>query len=85
MPAPKFSTAGDEVDVEEGEAGVGEARATGRADEVLEDVSLVVDEGLVGVDDEMVEAEEVEASDAEERTLGQKVLLQVCMSVGEHG
>ena len=84
MPAPKFSTAEDEVDVEEGEAGVEEARATGRADEVLEDVSLVVAEGFVAVDDERVEAEEAEASDADERTLGQKVLLQVCMSVGEH-
>ena len=35
VPAPKFSTAGDEIDVEEGEAGE-EAAATGRADEVLE-------------------------------------------------
>ena len=35
VPAPKFSTTGDEIDVEEGEAEE-EATATGRAAEVLE-------------------------------------------------
>ena len=37
VPAPKSPTE-DEVDAAEGEAEVGDARATGRADEVLEDV-----------------------------------------------
>lgn len=32
----------------------------------------------------MEEIKEAEASDTEDRTLGQKVLLHVCMSVGEH-
>lgn len=38
VPAPKFSTAGVEVDVEEEKVEVGETAATARADEVLEDV-----------------------------------------------
>lgn len=33
------------------------------------------------MDDEVEEVEEAEASDAEDRTLGQKVLLHVCISV----
>ena len=37
VPAPKFTTAGSEVDIEEGEAEE-EATATGRAAEVLEGV-----------------------------------------------
>ncbi len=36
------------------------------------------------MDDEAEEVEEAEASDAEDETLGQKVLLQACISVGEH-
>ena len=35
------------------------------------------------MDDEVEEIEEAEASDTEDRTLGQKVLLQVCISIGE--
>ena len=33
------------------------------------------------MDDEVEEVEEAEASDAEDRTLGQNVLLHVCISV----
>lgn len=36
------------------------------------------------MDDEREEVEEAKASDAEDRTLGQKVLLKVCISDGEH-
>lgn len=36
------------------------------------------------MDDEVEEIEDAEASDTEDRTLWQKVLLQVCISVGEH-
>lgn len=46
---------------------------------MLPDLSLVVDEGLADVDDEVEEVEEAEAADAEDRTLGQKVLLHVCI------
>ena len=38
VPAPKFATAGDKVDVEEGEAEPGETTVAGRADEVPEEV-----------------------------------------------
>lgn len=51
---------------------------------MLPDLSLVVDEGLADVDDEVEEVEEAEAADADDRTLGQKLLLHVCISVGEH-
>ena len=71
-------TAEDEADAEDGEAEVGETRATGRADEVL------ADERVIEVNDEVEEVEEAEASDAEETTLGQKVLLKACISVGDH-
>ena len=81
VPAPKFPTDVDEADAEEGEFEVGDAMAAGGMDEALEDVELVLDEGSVDGDDEV---EVAEASDAEDRTLGQKVLLHVCTSVGEH-
>ena len=58
--------------------------ATGRADEVLEDVSPVGDERVSDVADEVEEVGEAEASDAEDRTLGQKVLLKVCTSDRDH-
>lgn len=76
-----MTTAGGEVGVEE-EVEAGTATATGRADEVLDVMELVVDEGSVDVGDEVEEVEAAEASDAEDRTLGQNVLLHVCMSVG---
>ena len=82
VPAPKFSpTAGPEVDWVEEEDEAGETAAIGRADEVLEDVSPVGDERASDVADEVGEAE---ASDAEDRTLGQKVLLKVCTSDHDH-
>lgn len=52
-------------------------------EEVLEGVWLVVDEESVDGNDEVEEVEEAEASDAEDWTLGQKVVLHVCISVGE--
>ena len=70
---------------EEGEAEDAEATAIGRADEVPEGVALVVDAGSAGVDDEAGEVGDAEAADAEDRTLGQKVSLQVWISGGEHG
>ena len=36
------------------------------------------------MDDEAEVVDEAEASDAEDRMLGQKVLLHVCISIGEH-
>lgn len=36
------------------------------------------------MDDREEEVEEAEASDAEDRRLGQNVLLHVCISIGEH-
>ena len=58
--------------------------ATGRADALLEGVELVVSERPIETDDEAEEVEEAEALEAEDRTLGQKVLLHVCTSVGKH-
>ena len=85
VPAPKFSpTAGPEVDCVEEEDEAGETAATGRADEVLEEVSPVGDERASDVADEAEEVGEAEASDAEDRTLGQKVLLKVCTSDHDH-
>ena len=46
---------------------------------MLEEVSLVADEGPVDVADE---AEEIE--EAEDSTLGQKVLLHACISDSDH-
>ena len=79
VPAPKFSTGGGV----EGEAEE-EATARASADEVPEGVSLVVSEGPVDMDDEAEEVEEAETSDAEDRTLGQNVLLHVCISIVKH-
>lgn len=83
-----MSTAGAEIDVGDGEAEEGDARAIGTADEVLEGVLegvlLVVDEESVDVDDEVEEVGEADASDAEDRMLGQKVLLHVFTSGSEH-
>lgn len=45
---------------------------------------LVVDAGFVEVDDGAEAVEEAEAEEAEDKTLGQKVLLHVCISIGEH-
>lgn len=56
----------------------------GSADEVPEGVYLVANEASVAIDDETEEVEEAEASDAEDWTLGQKVLLHVCTSVVKH-
>ncbi len=67
----------------EEEVEAGTATANGRTDEVLDVMELVVDVGFVDVGDEVEEVEEAEASDAEDRTLGQNVLLHVCISV-EH-
>ena len=44
----------------------------------------MVNEASVAIDDEAEEVEEAEASDAEDWTLGQKVLLHVCTSVVKH-
>ena len=43
-----------------------------------------MDERPVETDDEAEEVEEAEAIEAEDRTLGQKVLLHVCTSVGKY-
>ena len=43
----------------------------------------MLSDGIADGDDEAEEVEEAEASDAEDRTLGQKVSLQVCISDGE--
>ena len=62
----------------------GEALATGRADDTLESGAPVADAGFAGVIDEAEAVGEVAASDAEDRTLGQKLSLHVCISVGEY-
>ena len=47
-------------------------------------MALVVDAESAGVDEEAEEVEEAEAADADDRTLGQKVSLQVWISVRDH-
>ena len=47
-------------------------------------MALVVDAGSAGVDDKAEGVGEAEAADAEDRMLGQKVSLHVCISVGDH-
>ena len=78
-PAPKSATAG-EAEEDEGE----EPLAIAGADEVLEAVSSVMDAGFIDVADEAAAVAETEAADAEAKTLGQKVLLHVCTSVGQY-
>ena len=60
-----------------------EATPTGSADALLAGVELVVNEISVETDDEAEDVEETEAMEAEDRRLGQKVLLHVCTSVGK--
>ena len=47
-------------------------------------MELVGDERSVESDDEAKEVEEAEALEAADRTLGQKVLLHVCTSIGKY-
>ena len=47
-------------------------------------MELVVGEKSIETDDAAEEVEEAEALEAEDSTLGQKVLLHVCTSVGKH-